>query len=87
MAAARDIDPLIMQMISSDWQAAPHGGKSARVKHWAALIGVAPQTIYRALPTNRERKKGARQIPGDPRVAVATSGGGPLAAALLLARD
>lgn len=30
---------------------------------------------------------GARQIPGGPRVAVATSGGGPLAAALLLARD
>lgn len=30
---------------------------------------------------------GDRQIPGDPRVAVATSGGGPLAAALLLARD
>lgn len=30
---------------------------------------------------------GARQIPGDPKVAVATSGGGPLAAALLLTRD
>jgi acetyl-CoA acetyltransferase len=30
---------------------------------------------------------GARQIAGDPKVAVATSGGGPLAAALLLARD
>jgi acetyl-CoA acetyltransferase len=30
---------------------------------------------------------GARQIAGDPRVAVATSGGGPMAAALLLARD
>lgn len=30
---------------------------------------------------------GARQVPGDPRVAIATSGGGPLAAALLLARD
>ncbi len=30
---------------------------------------------------------GARQIAGDPRVAVATSGGGPLATALLLARD
>lgn len=30
---------------------------------------------------------GERQIPGDPRVAVATSGGGPLASALLLARD
>ncbi|MET0239158.1 MAG: thiolase family protein [Sphingobium sp.] len=33
------------------------------------------------------RQAGERQIPGDPRVAVATSGGGPLAAALLLARD
>ena len=32
-------------------------------------------------------KGGARQIPGDPRVAVCTSGGGPLATALLLARD
>lgn len=30
---------------------------------------------------------GARQIPGDPRVAVCTSGGGPLATALLLAKD
>jgi len=32
-------------------------------------------------------KGGERQIPGDPRVAVATSGGGPLATALLLTRD
>jgi len=30
---------------------------------------------------------GERQIPGDPRVAICTSGGGPLATALLLARD
>lgn len=30
---------------------------------------------------------GERQIPGDPKVAVCTSGGGPLATALLLARD
>jgi acetyl-CoA acetyltransferase len=30
---------------------------------------------------------GARQIPGDPKVAVCASGGGPLATALLLARD
>ncbi|WP_205691895.1 thiolase family protein [Caulobacter soli] len=30
---------------------------------------------------------GARQIPGDPKVAVTTSGGGPMAAALLLAKD
>ena len=32
-------------------------------------------------------KGGARQIAGDPRVAVCASGGGPLATALLLARD
>ncbi|TAK99773.1 MAG: thiolase family protein [Rhodospirillaceae bacterium] len=32
-------------------------------------------------------KGGPRQIPGDPRVAICTSGGGPLATALLLARD
>ena len=32
-------------------------------------------------------KGGARQIPGDPRVAVCASGGGPLATALLLVRD
>ena len=37
--------------------------------------------------TQLRGKAGARQIPGDPRVAVATSGGGPLAAALLLTRD
>ena len=30
---------------------------------------------------------GERQVPGDPRVAVSTSGGGPLATALLFARD
>ncbi len=33
------------------------------------------------------KQGGARQIPGDPKVAVAASGGGPLATALLLARD
>ncbi|MCB2059053.1 MAG: thiolase family protein [Novosphingobium sp.] len=37
--------------------------------------------------TQLRGKGGERQIPGDPKVAVATSGGGPLAAALLLARD
>jgi acetyl-CoA acetyltransferase len=33
------------------------------------------------------KQGGERQIPGNPKVAVATSGGGPMAAALLLARD
>ena len=37
--------------------------------------------------TQLRKAAGPRQIPGDPKVAVATSGGGPLAAALLLARD
>jgi acetyl-CoA acetyltransferase len=37
--------------------------------------------------TQLRGKGGARQIPGDPKVAVASSGGGPLAAALLLAKD
>ena len=37
--------------------------------------------------TQLRKLGGARQIPGDPKLAVATSGGGPMAAALLLARD
>lgn len=37
--------------------------------------------------TQLRRNAGDRQIPGDPRVAVASSGGGPMAAALLLTRD
>jgi len=37
--------------------------------------------------TQLRKAGGKRQIPGDPKVAVATSGGGPLAAALLLAKD
>jgi acetyl-CoA acetyltransferase len=37
--------------------------------------------------TQLRGKGGARQIPGEPKVAIATSGGGPMAAALLLAKD
>ncbi|MEP7222252.1 MAG: hypothetical protein ABI673_06245 [Novosphingobium sp.] len=37
--------------------------------------------------TQLRSQGGARQIPGDPKVAVATSSGGPMGAALLLARD
>ena len=37
--------------------------------------------------TQLRKQGGERQIPGDPKVAVATSGGGPLAAALLLTKD
>lgn len=64
MAAARDIDPIVMEMILGDWRSASTGHKSAVVKRWAERIGVHWQTIYRALPTSRERSKdkGKRKI-------------------------
>lgn len=37
--------------------------------------------------TQLRGKGGERQIPGDPKLAIASSGGGPMAAALLLAKD
>jgi len=37
--------------------------------------------------TQLRGQAGPRQIPGDPRVAIASSGGGPMAAALLLTKD
>ncbi len=51
---------------------------------WGRLHGFG--FAYEAVAQLR-KEAGARQIPGDPRVAIATSGGGPMAAALLLARD
>jgi acetyl-CoA acetyltransferase len=45
-------------------------------------FGFAHEAVLQLRGQGRER-----QIPGDPRVAIATSGGGPLAAALLLTRD
>lgn len=57
------IEPGVMQQIIDDWSAAPHRHKGAVVTKWAAMIGVAPQTIYRKLPTNRQRE-GKRRIPG-----------------------
>ncbi len=52
---------------------------------WGRLHGFG--YAYEAVLQPLRGQGGARQIPGDPRVAVATSGGGPLAAALLLAKD
>ncbi len=51
---------------------------------WGRLHGFG--FAYEAVAQLRQ-EAGARQIPGDPRVAIATSGGGPMAAALLLAKD
>lgn len=67
MAAARDIDPTVMNMIVGDWQQAPQGHKTAVVKRWAERIGVSFHTIYRALPTigrERTKDKGERKIEG-----------------------
>lgn len=57
------IEPGVMQQIIDDWSAAPRKHKGTVVAKWAAMIGVAPQTIYRKLPTNRQRE-GKRRIPG-----------------------
>ncbi|MET0270275.1 MAG: thiolase family protein [Sphingomonas sp.] len=51
---------------------------------WGRLHGFG--FAYEAVLQLRQ-EAGERQIGGDPRVAVATSGGGPMAAALLLTRD
>lgn len=64
MAAARDLDPTVLQMIINDWQTAKHGDKRRIVEKWAGITGVSTQTIYRALPSTRERKKGERKIDG-----------------------
>lgn len=60
---ATRIDPNITAQITAEWQAAPRGHKSAVVAKWACMIGVVPQTIYRLLPTDQERK-GERLLPG-----------------------
>ena len=64
MAAARDIDPNTVLAIIKDWENSPHGSKSSLVAFWANLLGVSKNTIYRILPTDRERKKGDRKISG-----------------------
>lgn len=66
MAAARDIEPGILDMVIFEWKSAKHGGKTACVERWAKLLGVVPQTIYRVLPKSGKRckRKAARQHAG-----------------------
>lgn len=61
---ATRIAPATLMQIITEWREAPRGHKRAIVEKWAALIGTAPQTIYRQLSTGRERKKGHRMIEG-----------------------
>jgi transposase InsO family protein len=44
-------------MIITDLKKAKHGEKRRIVVKWAEMLGVAPQTIYRALPKNATRRK------------------------------
>lgn len=60
---ATSIAPDILQQIITAWNDAPYGHKAAVVEKWAVMISTTPQTLYRHLPTNRERK-GERQIEG-----------------------
>jgi len=61
---AKEIDPYILQQAITDWKAAPQGLKTAVVAKWAERLDVAKETLYRALPTSRVRKKGDRLIEG-----------------------
>src|SRR6266496_619223 len=57
------IDAGVLSQATTAWRDAPQGHKKTVVEKWAKIIGVSYQTLYRALPTSRERK-GERQIEG-----------------------
>lgn len=63
VAAARDIEPYMLDLVRGDWERAPYGGKTVVVTRWSKLLGIDYSTLYRALPTDRERK-GERLIAG-----------------------
>lgn len=59
-----DFDPFILEQVRKDWQAAPYGGKKSIIDGWAVRIGCTYQTLYREMPTKRQRRKGERRIAG-----------------------
>ncbi|MFZ4703555.1 MAG: hypothetical protein ACOYMG_26225, partial [Candidatus Methylumidiphilus sp.] len=61
---AKAIEPFILQQVVGDWKAAPQGSKTQVVVEWAGRLGIATETLYRAIPTGRVRRKGDRQIDG-----------------------
>lgn len=61
--AITTIEAGILQQVIHEWRDAPRGHKAAIVSKWSYMVGVSEQTIYRYLPTSRERK-GKRLIPG-----------------------
>ena len=90
------------RILDATYELASSGGfEAVQMRAVADQAEVALGTLYRYFPSkihllvsalDRQFEEAAkrlheRQIPGDPKVAVATSGGGPLATALLLARD
>lgn len=46
-------------MIVTDWKTAKHGDKRRIIEKWAGMLQVVPQTIYRVLPKNTNRRKRA----------------------------
>lgn len=58
---ATRIEPGIVAQIITAWRDAPRNQKTATVGKWAAMIGVSDHTIYRLLPSNRQRRKGERK--------------------------
>lgn len=55
------IEPHIASQIVTAWQNAPRNHKTSVVENWAIICGVSNHTIYRVLPTHRQRKKGERK--------------------------
>lgn len=61
---AKAIEPFILQQVIGDWKAAPQGHKTQAVADWAKRLGIATETLYKAIPTGRVRRKGDRIIKG-----------------------
>ncbi|MBN2427116.1 MAG: hypothetical protein JXK94_02140 [Deltaproteobacteria bacterium] len=59
-----NLRPEIENQIVREWESAPYGYRSKVVEKWAKLTGYSYQTIYRALSTDRKRKKGDYLTPG-----------------------
>ncbi|MEN6375354.1 MAG: hypothetical protein ABFD75_11330 [Smithella sp.] len=60
---AKQIDPVILNMVKTDLANAPSGGRTTVMQSWAKRLDVSPQSLYRVFPAGRTRK-GERKIAG-----------------------
>jgi hypothetical protein len=58
------IAPDYIDGLRRDWHGAPYGTKAEVVQKWADRLGCTAQSLYRFLPTGRQRKRGDRLIQG-----------------------